>query len=333
MSAFLAAAGLLLLLTLFAVLRPLARRQRPLAGATALAVILASGALYWHFGTPAALDPAMLKPPTTLAENRAQLETLAKMQPDNAEVWRRLGYVYATEKRMRLAADAFTRAARLMPEDADILTEAAKARSMARDDRAFDAEAMVMLETALKNAPDHASARLFLGIAQHQAGQAAKAAETWMPLLSRINAKTGEILLAQINQARTEAGLAPMTMPTQAAETAGLRVEVAFDSTFIRDAKLQPSARIFVIARAAGGPPMPVAVQKLEADALPASIVLTDADSPMPTLKLSALKEVEVLARLSMSGQANRQDGDIESAAAKVKLPSRQPVKLTLGGN
>ena len=50
----------------------------------------------------------------------------------------------------------------------------------------------------------------------------------------------------------------------------------------------------------------------------------------MPTVKLSALDEVEVFARVSASGQANRQEGDVDSQAVRVKLPHTGTVKLTL---
>ena len=61
-----------------------------------------------------------------------------------------------------------------------------------------------------------------------------------------------------------------------------------------------------VIARAPDGPPMPVAVERHALQDLPLDLVLDDGDSAMPTAKLSALQEVEVFARISASGSANR---------------------------
>ena len=60
-------------------------------------------------------------------------------------------------------------------------------------------------------------------------------------------------------------------------------------------------------------------------------MTLDDSDSPMPTQKLSSLKEVELVARLSASGNAMRQEGDLESAPVRVTLPARAPVELVLG--
>jgi cytochrome c-type biogenesis protein CcmH len=64
---------------------------------------------------------------------------------------------------------------------------------------------------------------------------------------------------------------------------------------------------------------------------LPFTASLDDADSPMPTQKLSALREVEVIARLSMSGDATPQPGDLESRPVRVRLPASEPVELVIG--
>ena len=60
-------------------------------------------------------------------------------------------------------------------------------------------------------------------------------------------------------------------------------------------------------------------------------VVLDDADSPMPTLRLSEMQEVVVLARVSASGSANRGEGDVESAPVRVTLPANGPIELVIG--
>ena len=108
-------------------------------------------------------------------------------------------------------------------------------------------------------------------------------------------------------------------------------MEVALDPAFAARVRLRADTTVFVIARAPDGPPMPVAVEKRAVADLPLTVTLDDADGPMPTAKLSALQEVEVLARLSQSGNAVRQEGDLESKPVRVQLPATQPVKLLLG--
>jgi cytochrome c-type biogenesis protein CcmH len=84
-------------------------------------------------------------------------------------------------------------------------------------------------------------------------------------------------------------------------------------------AKIPQNATLFVIARQAGGPPMPVAVEKLPAGGFPREVVLDDGDSPMPTMKLSQLEAVDVLARISGSGDAMPKSGDLEAKAKPSK--------------
>lgn len=330
MTVFVIAAALLLVLVLYAVLRPLLARSRSAAIAIGLATVTASVGLYLALGSPAALDPAMVRAPETLAEARAQLERKLQDSPADAEGWRLLGRAYTAENRPADAARAYAEAAQRAPRDADILTEAAEARALARDDHRFDDTAVAQLKQALAIDAHHERARWFLGISQRQSGQPAQAAETWAPLLGRIEEKTAATLLAQINEARREAGLPAIALPARAPVAGGVEVQVAM-APGMEVSKLPQSARVFVIARAVDGPPMPVAVRTLGLAELPATVTLSDADSPMPTVKISAMKQVEVLARLSMSGSADRGEDDLESTPQPLALPATQKPRLVIG--
>ena len=107
-------------------------------------------------------------------------------------------------------------------------------------------------------------------------------------------------------------------------------MHVTLDPALAARVRLQPNATVFVIARQVGGPPMPVAAQKHTASELPFDASLSDADSPMPTLKLSQLQEVEILARLSASGEAMPQAGDLQSKPIRVTLPAKTPVNVVI---
>ena len=63
----------------------------------------------------------------------------------------------------------------------------------------------------------------------------------------------------------------------------------------------------------------------------PLTAHLSDADSPMPTLKLSQMQPVEVLARLSASGEAMPQPGDLQSKPLRVQLPAKGPLNVVIG--
>ena len=232
------------------------------------------------------------------------------------------------------ARDTYARAVQLAPDEPSLLVDAAESRAQADPQRRFDDQAVQWLKHALQLQPGHPRAGWFLGVWQRQSGQPAEAARTWESLLGAVDAATARSLREQIDLARAEAGLSPLpsvAAPAAAGSANALTVKVALDPEFAARVRLRGDATVFVIARVPDGPPMPVAVERRSLQELPLQVVLDDTDSPMPTQKLSALREVEVFARLSASGQANRGEGDIESAPVRVALPADAPVELRIG--
>lgn len=329
MAAFLALAAALTLAVLAVLLRPLWRDARGVALGIAVVVLASSALLYRIVGTPQALDAASLKAPETLGDAIVQLQAELARNPNQAEGWRLLGMAYQREGKAIEARDAYAKSATLAPADADILTEAAQSRALADGKRLFDANAIALLQAALQADANHQRARWFLGIAQRQGGDNAAAAATWQPLLAQVDAATAASLRKEIDNARSAAGMPPL--PESAAPAAALTVNVSLAPDFAARVRLRGDAAVFVIARRPGGPPMPVAVEKHGVSELPFTATLDDGDSPMPTLKLSQLHEVELVARLSASGTADRQDGDIESKPVRVALPAKGPVELVIG--
>ena len=330
MPPFIAIAGAIVLAVAILVLYPLWRQARLATLAIGGVFVLGAAGLYARMGTPAALDAINVERPATLPDAVAQLEAALARDPSQADGWRLLGHAYASEQKLDKSRDAYARAAKLAPDQPDVLVEAAEASALANPTRRFDAAAIAMLQHALDVQSDHQRARWFLGIAQYQSGKAAEAAATWEPLLAQVDAPTAVPLRAEINVARKEAGLPALAAPAVTA-TATLRVSVALDPQLAARVRLNGAASVFVIARRPTGPPMPLAVEKHTVQELPFTATLDDSDGPMPTQKLSSQPQVEVIARLSMSGNAIPQPGDIESAPVLVRLPAKGIVHLTLG--
>ncbi|GAA5009658.1 tetratricopeptide repeat protein [Pseudoluteimonas lycopersici] len=329
MPAFVAIAALLVVATLALVLAPLWRTQRGLAVSLAVLVAGAAIGLYALLGTPAALDPALREAPQTVDDAIERLQAELQRNPMQADGWRLLGHALADQGKLDASRDAFARAATLRPDDPDVLAEAAEARAKAAPQHRFDPQAVAMLEHALQRDPKHQRSRWFLGIAKRQSGDAAGAATTWEPLLAEVDANTAAALRPQLDAARKDAGLPPL--PTPAPTAGALAVAVKLDPDFASRVRLRGDAQVFVIAREPGGAPMPVAVEKHALSELPFTATLDDGDSPMPTRKLSQLHEVELIARLSASGNAMPQEGDVESAPVRVALPAKAPVELVIG--
>jgi cytochrome c-type biogenesis protein CcmH len=122
----------------------------------------------------------------------------------------------------------------------------------------------------------------------------------------------------------------PSAESSGAAETntAHIVVNVALDPKF-KDS-VGPNDTLFVFAKAAHGPPMPLAITRLTAAQLPARLTLTDAMGMVPGLTLSRFPQVVVGARISKSGNATSQSGDLQTLSASTTTARTKPVQLII---
>lgn len=120
-------------------------------------------------------------------------------------------------------------------------------------------------------------------------------------------------------KART-AGAATGTAPVKAVavDTPLIAGKIEIDAAMRSQAS--NSGFVFVIARARDQAGAPVAARRLPLSAFPISFSLSDADSMLPAQKLSSMQSAEVLVRLSATGDAAPQKGDIESAVQTIKV-------------
>ncbi len=338
---FAALASAITLAVLVWVLWPLrhAPLWRPAAALLLLGVTVL--ALYRLVGTPAALEPELIagENPQNLDEAIERLQSELERNPNQPEGWALLGRSHATLGRPLEARDAYARAVQLAPDEPALLVDAAEARAIADPQRRFDDQAVQWLQHALQLQPGQPRAIWFIGVAHRQAGRPADAAATWESLLGSVDAATASSLRTQIDEARAEAGQPPLAAAPAPAgpaadEAAGphaLQVRVTLDPDFAARSSLPGDATVFVIARMTGGPTMPVAAERHRLRDLPLQTVLDDRDAAMPTLKLSQVQEVELVARISATGGADRSEDDLDSAPVRVTLPATAPVDLVIG--
>ena len=312
------------------------RREGRSAGIFALALVvafvlpLAAGGIYLLVGTPVALNGVAAQPTMDIDQAVAELRDHLKQQPDDLQGWLLLAQTEAAMHQDAQARDAYGQALRLDPRNGTAMVGWAEADSMARDDHRIEGRAVELLEQAVQADPANQRGLWLLGISQFQHDDYASAAATWrrlQPLLEP-GSNVAKAVTEQIAVAEARIGGKPG--PTAAADAQGAHLTVQVELDPSQRGRLKPGAALFVYARAEQGPPMPLAVARLEASQLPATVTLTDAMAMAPQFKLSSAARVFVGARISASGQAIAQPGDLEGDAGVVEVNDAGPIRIVI---
>lgn len=329
MGSFVFLAAILVLLALAFVVSALWQASRRLAIGLIIALPLAASLIYWLKGTPAALDPDNIAPPEHIEQAVSMLEKRLVDDPNSFEGWMYLARIQMGLKHFPKAVEAYAKAQALQPNDPDVMVEYAEAQMRAAPDQRFPPAAVVLLEKARALNPNNQRAVFFYGFYQLQNKQPAEAAQTWETLLPVLAPPAAAELRTQINQVRQSAGLPPLPDAPAAAVTASLKVRIELDPAMLSE--VRPTDVLYVFAQSAEGVPgLPVAVKRLPASGFPLNITLTNADSPMPTSLLFSLAKASVRARISHSGRALPEAGDIEAEGQTIDVKDGAQVKLVL---
>ena len=341
---------------------PGARSRATFVAILGVALLLPASALliYRLVGTPQALDPANLAPPSaqhTAADMEKAIAGLAaKLQqnPDDPRGWALLARAYQALDRIEEARDAFRQAHVHAPDDDDVTVEYAQALALAAPDHRLQGEARALLEGVIAKDPNNQRALWLLGISDYQDEDYASAIARWKTLLPMLppDSEVARSVRSERAAAAARRDGRPPPAPEVASSGAAadngsvmqnessangtqvagpppkLTVNVALDPKLAN--RLDPEATLFVFARAASGPPMPLAIQRLKASQLPATVTLDDSTSMMPSMRLSKFTEVVVGARISKSGNAMPRSGDLETLSAPVASSRTEPIALTI---
>lgn len=285
----------------------------PLA-ATGIYLAVGAPALLLEDRTPAA--NAQTDPPHSLQEMVALLEQRLREQPQDTQGWVMLGRSYAAMNRLDEARAALEQANRQAPDDPMTLVTLAEVRAGQQGER-LDGEPIALVRRALALAPDFPRALWLAGVHAFNAGRPDEAGTLWQRLLD--TAELSPEAAAQVREAvaRTASEAAPAPAAPRAAAPAGAaQVTVQVRLAPELAARLDGSETLFVFARAAQGPRMPLAIVRRTARELPLAVTLDDSMAMSPQLTLSSFDQVVVSARVSRSGDATPVSGDLLGSSA-----------------
>jgi cytochrome c-type biogenesis protein CcmH len=282
---------------------------------------------------------------------RQRLET----EPQNAEGWAMLGRSYSVLGRASDAVPAYRKAVELVPDDAGLLADLADSLAVTNN-RQIAGEPMTFVQRALKIDPNQPKALSLAGTEAFLRGDFKAAAALWERILASQPADSpmAQQVRESINEARQRGGLpllvdgempkgvtaqaAPQAAPaaqepaTPAQPAAPGKTSVAGTVTLAPAlaGKASPEDTVFVFARAAEGPRMPLAIVRKQVKDLPITFTLDDSSAMAPTMKLSNYPQVIVGARISKSGNAMPQPGDLQGLSQPVALGA-SGLKIVIG--
>lgn len=301
------ASGLLLLLAVAIVAVPFLRRGGlPLGvGATLGGLVLATIVLYtqvstWDWGYQAPVTPANASTPD-VESMVAGLASRLEENPNDVEGWIMLARSYVVMGRYSEAARAIEEAWQRTPEpDVGLKLAYAETQTLAND-AWLDSEQAAMLDEVVKADPTNARALWYGGMYSARQGELESAKLRWQMLL-QLNPPPNIAAVLEQRLAELDGALA-QTDSTDVAKA------VAVDVTLADNVPSNLEGVLFLIARDPSGGP-PVAVARHSLGAIPGQLSLSDANAMMPGRSLGQFSELEIVARISQSGQAAAQPGD-----------------------
>jgi len=246
------------------------------------------------------------------------IEFAAKMEqdPTNLQGWAMLARSYRILGRNEEAAKAYERSGNFIDSDPQLLADYADVLA-SNANGSFAGKPLKLINQALKLDPNNLLALWLSGTVSYAAGNYKAAVQTWEKLAQQLPPGTEDArsIESSIADARAKGGLSSKA----SVNTKGIsgKIEIAADIK----SKVRSGDIVMVIARKPGER-MPVAVLKVPVSEFPMSFSLTDALAMNPSSPLSQLAEAAIEVRISKTGMAKPEAGDLISAPQTVKVGS-----------
>ena len=314
---------------------PAAKAEKPAiwtAVVLAVALPLGSMGLYMWVGQPEALNPMAAKTPDQvdpkdLAKMAQTLADKLQAKPDNLQGWVMLGRTYRALENFDAALKAYDSALKLSADD-DLKLERIEIIAMQRQGQ-FEGEPWNVIREVLQRDPQHFGALLTAGSASYAEGKFADALRYWEQARKPLDANNPDLegLENAIAAVRDRLGMPPAksspASSSTSAATSGLNVTGQVNLSASLKSKASPNDVVFIYATPANGDRMPLAIFKTTVSQLPLNFTLDDSSAMTPDRKLSAAGEVMVKVRVSKSGNAMPQSGDLSGSLGPVKVGAK----------
>lgn len=278
-------------------------------------------------------ERAVLQTGEPLSANELQafalgLRTKLANSGDDAVAWMLLGRVAMSLNDYEMAMQAFDKALIMQPDNHNVLVNYSQALLIEGSEASINRAAR-MLSRVLRAEPQNIDAISLLALIAYEREDWLEAKSAFEVLLSTVqpNDPRYAMIKQRIDEIADKLG---DTEPVSAGSGPQLSVKVRIDDKLV--SQLPDNATLFVFAKAANGPRMPLAVQKLTVFNLPLVVTLNDSMAMLPDLKLSNFNEVVITARISVDDSVMTQAGELEGNSDVITLNKdmRQQVNVTI---
>jgi cytochrome c-type biogenesis protein CcmH len=266
------------------------------------------------------------------------LEERAAKNPADPEALLMLARSYAEAERFADASKTYETLTKLVPDEAWIWADYADALAMTH--QTLQGGPTKLLERAYQLDPNNLKTLELLGTAAMERQDYAETVKYWEKLLKLIPAQNADVQMIKdgVRQARQllakskggRAALEEINAANKAQASGAERITGTVTLDAALRGKVSPDDTVFVLARAAQGPRMPLAIVRKQVRDLPLQFSLDDSMSMSPEMKMSNFDQVVVVARVSKSGNAMPEPGDLQGQSQPLK-PGSKGVKLSIG--
>jgi cytochrome c-type biogenesis protein CcmH len=308
---------------------PTATTSRTVPTVLALALPLGAVLLYLILGSPAALNPQSQEKQFSQDDIERMVSGLAaklEKEPENYKGWAMLARSYKSMGRFPEAVRAYERTGPMLDTSAELLVDYAD--TLAASVGGFSPKVNGLIDKALKIDPTSAQGLWMRGTASFEGKQYGKAIADWQRLLALLEpgSEDARVVEGNIAEAQDKGGIAKSApkvggqkgSPSGTGKTANVAVKGRIELAPNLSGQIPAGGILMVVARPNDGSRMPIAVLRAPA-AQPFDFVLDDSLSLTPDRPLSSFSEVLVEARISKSGQAVPQAGDLFGPAVTAK--------------
>lgn len=298
--------------------------RRPLKSASAgrlmvplvmVAVVGASTFWYQQYGAEGDLTLYAIQqevrqhPEGSLSMFTERMEAEAERQPNNPNVWSALFPIYRDTGQPEKAEEALERLLAIEGRIPPLLAQMAQLQFFMAE-RQLTPEVQALVDETLELDPRQPTVLGLLGIHAFDSGDYETAIDRWRRAVANIeNPETAASLRDGIRVAQERMGVVPENADAAAAQSQGIRVNVSLDAEL--EGSVSDDATVFITARDMDGELPPLAVIRAQVSELPMTVVLDDAAAMSADAQISQVREARLMVRLSPSGQATPQPGDL----------------------